>query len=536
MSIAVVVSAALPLWAQPARPPDVPKTAGELKREAKRAEKSGKVVDAYLLYAQAAAVSPRDPKVWGRSVALRRRALMETQIGTPGATVAPPDAEQEHDARIPAAELMAAREFRPPLKLRPDAGDRDFDLRGDSRAVSEQVLKGFGIDAIFDGDYQPLQNIRFRLEKAGFRETLQAMEAATNSFVVPVTDRVALVSRDTPQKRSELEHTMAVTVPLPHPVTVQEAQEAARVVQQAMEIQKFQVDGVRRLALIRDRAGKVEPALALYHQLLQYKPEVEVEIDLMEMSEQKTNRYGLGLPTSFPMYWLSQLKPFRADLPSNLSNLLIFGGGSTVFGLGISGALLFATMSESQARTVFRTQLRGSDGQAINFHVGDKYPIITAGYYGQTTPPPSGAKVYTPPPTINFEDLGLVIKITPRVHDAGEVSMNIEAEFKVLTGQALNGIPVISNRKFAVNARLATNDYAIIAGLVTASEARMISGLAGVSQVPLLGPLIRENEKTKDERQELVVLKPRVISATQAEVAYREVWTGTESRPRSPFP
>ena len=531
----------MPLWAQPVRPPAVPKTPGDLKREARKAEKSGKVVDAYLLYAQAAALSPNNPKAWGRSLGLRRRALMQAQIGKPDGGAATSGTDEASADTLPRAELMDAREFRPPVKLQPEPGERDFQLRGNSREVCEQVLKSFGIDAIFDGDYQPLENIRFRIENAGFPEALRAMEAGTNSFVVPASERVALVSRDTPQKRTELEHAIAVTVPLPHPVTVQEAQEAARTVQQAMEIQKFQVDNVRRLALIRDRVAKVEPALALFHQLLQYKPEVEIEIDLMEMSEQKTNKYGMALPTSFPLYWLGQVSYLRADLPSNLSNLLIFGGGSTLFGLGISAARLFATMSESQARSVFRTHLRGSDGQAINFHVGDKYPIITAGYYGQSTPIPGlpdlpgEPQVYTPPPTINFEDLGLVLKITPRVHDAGEVSLNVEAEFKVLTGQALNGIPVISNRKFAVNARLATNDYAIIAGLVTASEAKMISGLAGVSQLPLLGPLIRENETTKDQRQALLVLKPRVISATQAELAYREVWTGTESRPRSPF-
>ena len=52
------------------------------------------------------------------------------------------------------------------------------------------------------------------------------------------------------------------------------------------------------------------------------------------------------------------------------------------------------------------------EGQPATLHVGEKYPIITSGYFGNTS---GSGTVYTPPPTITFEDLGLLIKVTPHV-------------------------------------------------------------------------------------------------------------------------
>ena len=48
-----------------------------------------------------------------------------------------------------------ARKPQPPFELKAAPIHRDFDLRADARSLFEQVAKQYGLDVVFDGDYQP---------------------------------------------------------------------------------------------------------------------------------------------------------------------------------------------------------------------------------------------------------------------------------------------------------------------------------------------------------------------------------------------
>jgi len=93
-------------------------------------------------------------------------------------------------------------------------------------------------------------------------------------------------------------------------------------------------------------------------------------------------------------------------------------------------------------------------------HIGDRYPIITSSYAAVTgsgtagSAAAAGSSSYAPAPAFNFEDLGLTMKMTPTVNGLEGVSLDIEAGFKVLSGTAVNGLPVISNRQIKSQAFL----------------------------------------------------------------------------------
>lgn len=505
--------------------------AAAIRARAAKAEKKGDAVSAYLLYSQAAAMDQSDQRSWAKSLALRRRAVAAAKVMPDGAPPVPPRLELVPNG-VTDEEFAEARTMNPPPKLQPVPGTRSFDVKGDSKTVAESVLKSFGLEVVFDSDYQPIQGVRYRMPDVAFDEALTALQAATASFVVPVSEKIVLVARDTTQKRQELEHTLAVAVPLPSPVTVQEATELARAVQQLMEIQKFGVDSAHRMVLIRDRASKVLPALAVFQDVLRYRAEVQIEVEFLEVAENSTLDLGLKLPQVFLIRSVTGLINQPVSLPTLLRNIGNFSPAK-FFAVGIADSQIFGTMSESSARTLSRADMRSSDGQPVTFHVGDKYPILTAGFFGAT----AGAtgQTYTPPPTFQFEDLGLVLKITPRVHGWDEVGMEIEAEYKVLTGQALNGIPVIANRKFQSRVRLKDGELAVVSGLVRLNEARSLSGIAGLSQIPVMGALFRQNNRSKESGQALFTVRPRIVMAAPSEIGTRTIWTGPEGRPRIPL-
>lgn len=529
------------------RLPAVP-SAVELYHQARKAERQGKVVEAYLLYSQASALDPRTPEYWVRAQALRTRATLEAKPLPPARpeeaapqAAAPTDAPPlppELLAAITDQQLEEARQYADIAQLEEPAERKAFESRGNSRELFERAAALYGYTAVFDNDYQPTPATRVALGESGLKELLRTLEAITQSFVVPLGPRLFLVARDTPQKRQELEPVVAVTVPIPAPVTVQEAQELARAVQTAMDLQRLQVDSGRRLVLVRDRASKVRPAQLLLAELMELKPQVSIEMEFLEVRADSSLRYGLGLPTSFPLInfgsLLGAFPPLLAAapaIPAGFTRFLTFGGGKTFLGVGITDAHLFASMTQSNSTLRLRTELRSLDGQPATFTVGDRFPIVTAQFTGSNGGQVGDALAY--PPQFQFEDLGLTLKVTPKIHGLDEVTLQVEAEFKVLGTQTFNGIPSISTRKYQSHVRLREGEWGVVAGLLSTTQVRTLSGLAGLSSIPVLGPLVRDNSRERFFGETLLVLKPKVLALPPSERVTRSLYVGTEAKPAS---
>ncbi|MCW5980653.1 MAG: type II and III secretion system protein [Bryobacteraceae bacterium] len=507
--------------------------AKELSRKARRAEKTGDAAAAYLYYSTAAALAPNNKEYWTRSQALRAQALLQSKFITPadGPEVERPDEKPSFLRSITLEELEDVKRLQPPTELRGAQGKKEFDVFAEPRELYRKVAEAFDLAVVFDNDYQPGKPFRLRISEADYREVLRILNMTSGSFVVPITERLFLVAKDTVPKRQELEPMMAIAIPLPEPVSVQETQEVARAVQQAMDIQRLVVDSTRRMVLIRDKVSKIIPAQALFEQLLYKRPEVVVDVEFIEVVENSSLDYGLRLQTSFPLVWLGKLANVVSTIPTGYA-FATFGGGLSTFGIGLTDAELFASMARASSRLLLRSTVRSTNGQPASLHVGEKYPIMTSGYFGAVE---GTGEVFTPPPSFNFEDLGVVVKVTPYIHGDKDVTLEVESEFKVLAGDSINGIPVVASRKFQGTVRVAQGQWAVISGLLRTSEVKSITGLAGLSQLPGLGPLFRQNSTRKEFSQTLLVLKPRLVIPPPTEAVTDSVWTGAEGRPRIPI-
>jgi Flp pilus assembly secretin CpaC len=160
-------------------------------------------------------------------------------------------------------------------------------------------------------------------------------------------------------------------------------------------------------------------------------------------------------------------------------------------------------------------------------------PVTMAITSTQTTTPQTpittGVQTFTPPPTFTFEDLGLVLKVTPHVHDLDEVTLEVTAEFKVLGSSVLNGVPIIANTKYESKVRVSTGEWAVLAGLVTGTQMRNLSGFPGTLAIPFL----HADMRSKDAGQTLIVLKPHLLNLPPSESVSKPAWVGTDTHVRS---
>ena len=170
-------------------------TAEQLFKEGQKAERAGQIAQAYVLYSQAAAADSTNLMYWQRAQALRPIASLLKPETTPAADLAADKIDSTLFGAINDRELEDARKPLPPPRLEALRGARDYDLQGDSKSLWEQVAKTLHLLVVFDTQYQPTRSLRFQLADADYSYALRALEAATDSFIVPVSERRGLEPR-----------------------------------------------------------------------------------------------------------------------------------------------------------------------------------------------------------------------------------------------------------------------------------------------------------------------------------------------------
>jgi general secretion pathway protein D len=521
---------------------DSPKDqAKALAKKAKKAAKSNKNADAYLLYSEAAAMEPKNKKLKEKMEALQSRAALESRPlpavrATPEPTFEPPSfAPEDTFSSFTAREYALARQPLGLPELKPTPGKQDFDINGNARTLFDQIAQRFGLETVYDGDYPPGgQALRFRISGIDYREALHDLEAMTSSFVIPLSPNLFMVAQDTPQKRNDLEQTIAISIPVPQALTIQELTEIAQAVKQATNIEKLAWDTTEGTVIMRDRISRVLPAQALFAELFAWRSEVMIEVEFLEVSDSDLLNYGFNVTTSIPAVYLGQILNNAISVPSGVTSLLSFGGGKTLIGLGVAQVEAMFNQSISSTRTLFRAQIRSVDSQPVTFHVGEKYPVITQGYFGGTTTAQQGT-TFQPPPSFTFEDLGVALKVTPHVHGVDGITLAVETSYELLTGGNVNGIPIIGNRSFNNQVRLRDGEWAVVAGMTGNTDSKSASGFWGLAQLPLIGNLFKQTSKDKERQHVLIAIRPHLLSLPPDQVLTPRVRVGTETRPFTPL-
>jgi general secretion pathway protein D len=515
--------------------------AEKLFKAGQRAEKAGDKFHAFLLYSKAAALDPANVSFAMKKAALQADAAMSMTSRTAAGEMAANEVGSGGE-ELSAGEIAEARAARMPPRLRVSEGLKSFDIRGDAKTVVEKVMAEYGLMVVFEGDYQTPPPFHFRLEDVTFGVALRTLETQSNSFLVPVNDRLALVVRDTQQKRTEMSPAMAIAIPIPERFSVQDAQELLTSVTSTLEIRKFSLDPVKRVVYLRDQVPKVMAAREMFSSLSRTRAQVEIEVEFLEVTKSSSLGYGLQLPTSavlinFGNFLGNSAAAAAAAASSGFTNFLTFGAGASVVGIGIASSAVIATFNKSDTNVILKSQVVTLDGQAATLHVGEKYPLVTATYSGgSTSTVATGASSgLIAPPTINFQDLGLSLKITPAVHDDGEVSLEISTEFTVLGTADANGNPSISNRKYEGKVRLKADESAVVAGVLESTDGDTRTGIFGLASVPWIGKLLRSNTINHSKDEVLLVIRPHLMDVPPWEYGAPPIWVGTETKPLTVF-
>jgi general secretion pathway protein D len=94
---------------------------------------------------------------------------------------------------------------------------------------------------------------------------------------------------------------------------------------------------------------------------------------------------------------------------------------------------------------------------------------------------------------------------------------------------------VISSRVLKSKVELNNGEWAVVAGLLNEQQARTVTGLAGVTRIPVLGSLTSKRSKSKDESRILILMRPRLLSTPPGQGLSHTFRVGSDTRPLTPL-
>ncbi|WP_339905814.1 type II secretion system secretin GspD [Pseudomonas guineae] len=188
---------------------------------------------------------------------------------------------------------------------------------------------------------------------------------------------------------------------------------------------------------------------------------------------------------------------------SNLPDGAIIGLGTDSFGV-----LVTALSANSKSNLLSTPSLLTLDHQKAEILVGQNVPFQT----GSFTTSASGAD--NPFTTIERQDIGVTLKVTPHINDGASLRLEIEQEISSIapTSQGVNAVDLITNKRSIKSTILAENGQVIVlGGLIQDDVTQADSKVPLLGDIPLLGRLFRSTKETRIKRNLMVFLRPTVI-------------------------
>ncbi len=449
--------------------------------------------------------------------------------------------------------------------LEPAAGVRSFHIHIDQRQAIAQVFKAYGLTAMLDDSVRPI-SIRLDIDDASFEQAARVLGLVTSSFYVPLDPHRVVVAADTHENRLRFTPQELETVYMGG-VSDDDLTEVETLAKNVFDAQQVKADPSAHTVTLRAPPSTLDAFNATMRDLLVGRSQVLLDVRLIQVAHTSTRNTGAQLPQSmsaFNVYAEEQsilnanqslvqqiissglaspndplailailIASGQVSSPLLSSGFALFGGGLTESALVPGTATLNLSLNSSDSRELDQIQLRLQDGEEGTLKLGEKYPIQTSSYSSLSPsalniPGLTGAgsssslssllsSLSSVPniPMVQYEDLGLTLKATPRVLRNGDVALSVDMKLNALSGTFIDGNPVLDNRAYSGVVIVKEGEAAVVATEVDKSESLAISGTPGLSEIPGMNDLTSKDTQ-KNYATIVIVMTPHVVRGTQA--------------------
>jgi len=172
---------------------------------------------------------------------------------------------------------------------------------------------------------------------------------------------------------------------------------------------------------------------------------------------------------------------------------------------GVVKAYITALATDSKAKVLAAPHILVSDNREAKIQVGQQVPLMTSETYGTAG--------VSPQRNYQYKDIGIILKVKPRINEGGLVSLEISQEISTYEKISLSGTDqlLLNKTEASTNLVVQDNQTIIIGGLIREDTTKSKTGIPFLSKIPFLGWLFGDTKDDKQRQELIILLTPHVL-------------------------
>ncbi len=183
-----------------------------------------------------------------------------------------------------------------------------------------------------------------------------------------------------------------------------------------------------------------------------------------------------------------------------------FGGFATSIGSnGLFGTIINAVQSDTKSNILSTPSIVTLDNQEAKLLVGQEIPITTGEALSKNFD-----NAFR---TVQRQNVGIQLEVTPQINDGGTVKLAIRQEVSSIAGPVSSNFSDLILNKREIQTTVTVDDGQIIAlgGLLDDNERRTLEKIPLLGDIPGLGQLFRSRSKTRSKTNLMVFIRPTIL-------------------------
>ncbi len=410
---------------------------------------------------------------------------------------------------VPAAPASKEQDDNDYDRMQPTDGRRmSLDVQGaDIQTVLRSLAEFSGKNIVASKEVKG--EVTLRLRNVPWRHALDIVLKSQGLGMVETGQTIVISNLETLRKeeleRRSAERNQEELLPLETriiPINYANSKEMAKAVEKTMTKRgHIEVDERSNSLIVTDIADKLDQVDAMVRNLDTRTPQVEIVARLVDVDVSATRDLGISWGVHnldvFDAGVTEHVDVRAADVTNPAGSITL----GTIKRFGSIDATLQALESQNKANIISNPRITTVNNREASVVVGKQIPLIVQDFAGNAV--------------TQMTTIGIKLSVTPHINTGNRITMDVHPEVSDLASQATVQGGIIINTTMA-DTRVMVNDgeTAVIGGLIRSNESTTKRGIPILMDVPLLGNLFRSNSTTKQKRELLIFVTPKILGET----------------------